>query len=247
MKTLACLPLMAVLAGGCTADEIEDEDPIIPQGGRSGVSVPGAATRLNARVCRVLDLRNLSTCSSVNNDDLTITLGNSATTTQPDGSFTIDVPAGITNTSNVSFSVTGPGVVPTTFPFTPRFNGTVPIVDQELFQRILELQGVPQLATGTGSILATVSRANQALSGVSVSSTPASAFGPFFDDLSTIGFGNAQVTGVRGAVLLPGLSAGMVDLSFMHIAGGLTSTVGGVQVRNGGVTILDLGFPDPSP
>jgi hypothetical protein len=242
METFARLLVVAALGGGCVVDGPTDEDPIIPQGGRPGTSVPGASRRITARVCRPIDLTNLTTCSTANNRDLTITLGNSATTTLADGSFTIDVPAGITNTSNAMFSVTGPRVVPSTFPFTPTFNGTIPIVDLELFQRILQAQAI-QLSPGTGSILAAVSSANRPLSGVSVTSTPISAFGPLFDDLSTFGFGNAQVTGARGALLLPGLSAGLVDLSFEHLAGGLTSTVGGVQVRDGGVTILDLGFP----
>lgn len=246
MKTLAYV-LFLSLGAGCVTDTSED-GPIITQGGLPTANTPQVPTTIEARLCRAEDLRDLSVCSTtVDSGGLTVTLGDNAAVTEPDGSFRIDVPIGLTNQLDPTFSVTGPGVVPTTFPITLPFTnaGAVPIVDADLYARMLSSNGVA-LEPGTGSILATVRDDVGPLSGVTVTSTPTSSFGPFFDlDGATSTSWGLDGTGMRGAVWIPGLTAGMVDLSYSHIAGGLSTNVGGVSVRNGGVTIIDTTFTTP--
>jgi hypothetical protein len=236
MKLLACL-LCSALGAACTDDD--DHGPIITQGGLPTTSGTGTSGRLSGRVCVLEDLQDIASCATDAGGGLIVTLGDSAAISDDDGSFTIDVPPGLTNVNNPTFSVTGPGIVPTAFPITLPFTGTgsVPVVDADRFARALTSNGVP-LGLETGSILGTVRDGRGLLAGVTVRSTPASAFGPFFDAATSTNWG-VDGTGMRGVVLIPGLTAGMVDLSFSHIAGGLTTNVAGIPVRNGGVTILD--------
>jgi len=241
MKTLAYV-VFATLGAGCMTDSGE-EGPIITQGGPPTMGTPVSQSSISGRLCRADDLGDLTVCSTTaDSGGMTVTLGDAAAVTAPDGSFRIDVPAGLTNQLNPTFSVTGPGVVPTTFPISLPFTGdTVPIVDADLYARMMTSHGV-MLAPGTGSILATVRDDAGPMAGVNVTTTPTSAFGPFFDGSTSTSWG-LDGTGMRGAVWIPGLTAGTVDLSYSHIAGGLSTNVAGVSVRNGGVTIIDTTFP----
>ena len=94
------------------------------------------------------------------------------------------------------------------------------------------------LNPGTGTILATVRDRNGPLAGIGATTRPAPTFGPFFDSATSTNWG-VDGTGMRGVVLIPGLTSGMVDLSLSRILGGLSTNVAGIPVRNGGVTILD--------
>lgn len=247
MKTLAYA--LIVLGAGCVTDDTE-EGPVITQGGTPTSSTPGtSSSTVSGRLCVIENLQDMSTCSTSAGGGLTVTVGNSATTSQPDGTFSMTTPVGLTNANYPAFSVTGAGMVPTSVPFTLPFNGTgmVPVLDADRYARTLTSNGVP-LNNQTGAILATVRDNAGPLSGVTVRSTPTAPFGPFFDASGTSQNWGVDGTGMRGVVLIPGLTAGMVDLSFNRILGGQETQVGGVTVRNGGVTILDtrlIGSPTP--
>jgi hypothetical protein len=236
MRSLAYL--LIALGAGCTTDG--DEFPVISQGGPEAPSRPGTAPRtITSRICVIGDLQVLSSCTVGAGGGLTVELGDVVTTTQADGSFTVTVPPVFTNTANPTFFVTGPGIVPSAFPFTIPFANVagVPVISADVFARALSSNGVP-LGLTTGTILGTVRDVFGPLANITVRATPASVFGPFFDAATSTNWG-VDGTGMRGVVLIPGLTAGMVDLSFSHIAGGLETQVAGVTVRNGGVTILD--------
>lgn len=239
MKRLASIVLVAGVFGGCTDDA--DDYPIRPH---DEFPVTPGAQGVIGRVCVASDLRDLSTCSSEHAGGLAVQMGTLETTTAPDGTFTFPAPTDAATTFTVT-STAGGGirVVPTTSAFSS--TAIVPAIDADLFARMLSSNGI-LLDANHGSILASVTRDGEPVSGISATSQPVSAFGPFFDASSPVTWGLGG-TGTRGMIWIPGLTAGMVDLSFNHVLGGLETTVAGVTVRNGGVTILDTALPGTIP
>jgi hypothetical protein len=240
MKSFACCLLAAAagLAAGCT-DDSADRD-VLPANdfGTASSSV------VQGRVCVASDLRDMLTCSSSGAGGLTVAMGNDTTTTNADGTFSFNTPTTPVNSFTVTGTATGGlRVVPTSSPFSNSV--IVPAIDADLFARMLSSNGIV-LGDGTGSVLASVTRDGQPVQGISVTSSPQSAFGPFYDATSPVTWGTGG-TATRGMVLVPGLTAGMVDLSFENALGGVESTISGIQVRNGGVTVLDSVLPGTIP
>lgn len=245
MKHLACIAL--AVATGCAGD---DDYPIVTQGPPPVIAGDDVEVMTFAgRVCRSDDLRELSTCTQAGTGGLAVTLSTTqsveTTTTAADGSFTLPVPTG----TNPIIEVSGPGVVPTATPLptsaTVLGPGTIQVVDADLYARMLTSNGVSRVE-GTGAILTTVTRDGVPATGITVATAPGTDFGPFYDASSPVTWGLGG-TATRGVIWVPGLTAGMVDLAFESVLGGLETTVAGVQVRNGGVTILDTVLPGTIP
>lgn len=234
MKRLAyllCLPLAA-----CAASD-DGDYPIHPQSTPppSGTST---ASTLSGRVCIADDLRAPGTCGTGNASGIIVTSGDNATTTDASGNFSIE-----TSGANPTITVSGAGIVPTST--TPvRGNTTsqtiIPAIGADTFDSAIESIGITPDAN-TGAILAMVSSNGSPAIGATVTTNPVSPFGPFFDGDTPQNWG-IDGTGQRGVVLIPGLTAGMFDLTFEDALGGNETLVNGVQVRNGGVTVLDTAF-----
>lgn len=234
------LLLIPLACAGC--DSGDPDRTIIPGGPNVtiGTSPPITPTTVTGRICITEDLRDLEACIERTANDLVVTIDDVTAVPASDGEFRVVLPSDTSRDATIL--VTGPNIVPTAIPITlPVLDAIVPAIDAELFASILAANGV-FLADNTGSILSTVQQRGIPLSGVTVTSTPISPFGPFFDAGTPV-IWSLDGTGQRGVVLVPGLTAGTVDLSFEHIAGGLETQVAGVTVRNGGVTILDTSFP----
>jgi hypothetical protein len=116
----------------------------------------------------------------------------------------------------------------------------IPAIESATLDAAIESIGVTPDAN-TGAILAMVSSNGSPAIGATVTTNPESPFGPFFDGDTPQNWG-IDGTGQRGVVLIPGLTAGMFDLTFEDALGGNSTLVNGVSVRNGGVTILDTAF-----
>ena len=230
MNRLAYFLVAASLAAGCATDGDDDRE-VIPQ---NGFPTHAGGAHVLGRVCVATDLRGMS-CSTGGAGGFTVSAGTVQAQTAADGTFEL------TTTDTTGFTVTsatetgGIRLVPTSSTF-----GTsviVPAIDADVFARTLSSNGI-LLSEGTGTVIARVTRNGVPLSGVTASSSSASAFGPFFDGSSADVFG-LDSTGQFGTVIFPGITAGNVDLSFEHVLGGQETTVNGVQVRNGGITVLD--------
>ena len=232
MKAFAWL----LLVSGCTSQV--DDYPIRPGGG-----VPPPIVTTNAttgRVCIVADPRDLTTCSPAAADGLAVTMGGSATTTATDGSFVMPASAtNPTNPTNPVISVSGPGVVPTQMAFSPA--ASIPVLRADLFSQMLAANGITP-RSGSGSILGSVVRGGVPVSGVTVTSTPSPAFGPLFDGITPTSW-TLNATGARGVVWIPGLAAGPAQLTFRDLATSGETTVAGVSVIDGGITIMDTVLP----
>ena len=222
MKTLGLL--LAVVAAGCMDDS--SHPPIQPGGGGD----PGAGTStegmISGSVCMADDIIVRASCSTTGVGGLTVVLGDASTTTNADGTFMLPRPTG---GGPLGFTVSGPGAVTTTTPYSP--STTIPVVNADVWAVTMASNNI-SVPEGAGSILGTLVRGGEPAAGVTVASAPSGISGPFYD--TDAGFGIDR-TGARGVFLIPGVTAGTSTLSFSP---GET-TVSGISIVNGGVTILD--------
>lgn len=234
MKCLASILFATVVGVSCAGD---DGYPIHPQGSPPvvGSADPGQPATITGRICRLEDLRDPTSCADGDLGGLVVTLGDETAITDPDGTFTIDTSPG----SLQSFGVSGAGVVPTTTPFSS--STLIRAVDADVFARTFTSNGI-LLPPDTGSVLGTLVRGGLPAVGVTVTSNPTPAFGPFFDGAEPNTFTLVE-TGAFGTVLLPGVAAGPTSLTFTDGAGSSTDVISGVQVVPGGVTVIDAVLP----
>jgi hypothetical protein len=228
MKTLALIVLLA----GCAADA-GDDFPLLT--GDNSLPAAGQAGVVRGRICVVADPRNLAACSADGADGLTVTLAGSAATTAVDGSFQLVA----TNAGRPMVSVTGPGIVPTQIAMPSV--ASIPVLRADLFSQMMAANGITP-SSGSGSILGTVVRGGVPAPGITVSVTPAPAFAPRFDGTTPTSFA-LDATGARGVVWIPGVALGPTQLTFRDLATSGETTVNGVQVVNGGITIMDAVLP----
>jgi hypothetical protein len=237
MRSLACVLFLAACTSGGDTDF-----PITPGTGSGGSSGLGAVDAgaigdgnvlVRGRVC-VIDNVVVADCAATNAQNLLVTLGDQTAITAADGSFAINAPT----TSGLSFTVSGPGVVTTQQALNAR--AQINALRQTAFDQMLVVNDVVPV-TGAGSIIATVTRGGVPVSGVTAASTPAAAFGPFFAGTGPDPW-TLNSTGVSGIVWFPGIMAGPADLSFNTLTGG-EAIVGGVQVVNGGITMVETPLP----
>jgi hypothetical protein len=238
---MKCLALGILLLGLVACAENTDF-PVGTQGGGPPAGQGAVPIVIVGHVCVVTDPRFLvSGCINTAATNLTVAVGTQVATITPNGSFVINAPTAITPTSTVT--VSGVGVIPSTQLLAPQnqvlpSNVIVPVLREDLFARVLAANGIV-LTPGSGTIVATVVRGGIPVSGVNVISTPSPAFGPFFDGTTPTAF-TLNGTGAQGVALLPGFNVGTpVQLSFTDSGSTSETTVGGVQVIDGGITFVE--------
>jgi hypothetical protein len=239
--------VLAMLVAGCVNDDTDF--PVTTQGGPAPNGSAAGTSTVTGHVCVVSDPRFLTQCVTTNVDGMTVTLTTpttngvvtTTTTTRADGTFVINAPVATAATGPTVFTITGPSVVASSQLLTTTIN--IPVITTDLFDQIAAANGIALTdRTGTGSIIAQVRRGGVPVSGVQVAATPSPAFGPFFDGTSPTGF-TLNGTGVQGVSLLSGFTVGPVNLTFNDPALASVSTVGGVQVVNGGITFVEGNLP----
>jgi len=237
MKILACAILACI--AGCTDDT--DHLPIVPTGGGGTLVAPGTQVTpgglpvIVGRVCLLADPRILNGCAITGAGGFVVALGSSSGVTSADGTFRVPVP---TSPAPI-FTVTGAGIVPVSQPIAAV--NTIPVMTQDLFGQVLAANGIT-LTQGSGSILASVvDRGGNPVIGATATSTPSPAFGPFFDGTTPTAW-TLNGTGARGVVLFPGVVSGPASTTFDLGSTG-ESTVDGIQVVDGGITIVDAVLP----
>ena len=228
--TRLALPLLLAIVG--CADSDDGDYPVEPTGD-DYTTLPGGNTSmpgtLSGRICISNSIANLSQCRHDDLEGFTVAIGGNTTTTDINGNFTLPTPSG----SLLSFTVTGPGAVTTTTPYSP--STTLPVIDADVYARALASNQI-FASEGEGAILGTAMRNGQPARDITVTSNPTGSFSPLYDtDGPDLG---VNATGARGVFWVPGLATGATGLTFRD-SGGAETTVAGVQVVNGGVTILD--------
>jgi hypothetical protein len=202
--------------------------------GSSGVTTVDAGVLLFGRVC-VRESLFLATCQT-NLSNVQVAVGTSTVTTAADGTFVVTTP--VVGTSPV-FTVSGPTLVTTSQALNAR--AQINVLKQAAFNEMLTLNQVVQ-PVNTGSVIATVTNpAGIPVSGVTAVSTPMGVLGPFFDGSQPQPW-VTNATGAAGIVWFPGIMVGPAELSFNTLTGG-EAIVGGVQVINGGITMVETPLP----
>lgn len=244
MRSLALILLCAACEGPAQA-----EFPISPQAG-SGESVlsggvdAGTTVVIVGRVC-VIDNIVTRNCATTTAGNLNVRLANETAVTAADGTFVIATPTVSTNVLP-TFQVDGTNVVTTNQTITAQqalaARAQINVVRQSVFDEMLAVNGIAVVPANTGSVIATVVQNNVPVSGVTVTSNPQSQFGPFFLGTNLEPW-TTNSTGVSGIVWFPGLvTTGPAALTFNTLSGG-EAIVGGVQVVNGGITMVETVLP----
>jgi hypothetical protein len=240
MQGMRHLTLLIALGFVACATSDDDSYPLLPGGGDTGVPIVsgGAGSVVQGRICMIVDPRFLDACTTTGAGGLTVSLGGETSAiTTANGSFALQ--HSTTTLANLSLTVSGPDITPSLVPATA--TAVIPVINNELFTQMLTANDV-MLATGTGSIIAGITTVGDVPAvGASATSTPTGAFGPFFDGTSATAF-TLTGTGQRGITWFTGLPAGTASLNFTQ-SGGSESTVGGVQVIDGGITFVDSVLP----
>jgi hypothetical protein len=231
MRLAASLALLLVAcdSGG------DDDFPIAPGGGLGPLITPApdapqldastdGTTLLVGRVCVIPDPRNPTACAVGNAAGLTVTLGARTATTAIDGSFTIAAPS----TSNLVWTVTGPGFVPTVMPFSTVL--LLPVMTAARYNDLLLDNGVV-VQEGQGSLFARVVSGSTPVAGVTAIIEPASVFGPLYDGASAL-LWDRDATGAGGMVWIPDA-----------IAGPATLTLTGPSITPGALTFGTVAIP----
>lgn len=232
MKRLALFAFGALAACATSGEDY----PVTTQGG--GAAGGGASTpTIAGRVCLVTDARNLTSCATTGAGGLNVSIGSGTATTLDDGSFVMNTPTS-GNTSMIS--VSGNGIVASNQALTA--NAQIPVIQQALFDQMMAQNGITT-TDGSGSIMATVVRGGKPVGGVTATATPSPAFGPFYDGTSPTAW-TLNPTGTMGVVWFPGAAVNMpVNVTFTDPATQGETTVGGVQVIDGGVTFVEGVLP----
>ncbi len=234
---MRCLAL--VMLAACT--DSGPDFPVTTQGGAPPGGAVTVPTVIIGRVCVLTDPRLLTSCITTGAQNLTVTVGNQVATTGPSGGFVVNAPSD-TTTPNIirTVTVTGTGIIPSSQVVTP--NLLVPVLNENLFSQVLAANGIV-LTPGSGSIIASVTRGGIPVQGVTAISTPSPAFGPFFDGTSPTAF-TLNGTGAQGVALFAGFAPNVpVNVTFTDAARSSETTVGGVQVINGGITFVEGVLP----
>ena len=245
------LALAVAIAGwGGTGCKTADDFPVLPGGG--GVpghtnnnespadapddSIDGTA-KLAGRVCLFADLRApTSACASTGAQDLVVTLGSKTTTTDDDGTFSIDVPA----SSNLVWRVSGPSLVTSAMPFAADF--VIPAVTSDDYAALLSANiGFPSLISGQGSLVVRVVSAVAPLANaVATQVVPGAQFATRYDGTSATVW-DQDATGESGVVWVIGAMAAPISVKLTPMAGNFITTPTVVEDQT--ITFITVEFP----
>jgi hypothetical protein len=197
----------------------------------------GSGSDIMATACVLTDARDLTSCTTAGAAGLAVTLGTAAAITAADGSFTIARPV----TTPVVWDVTGSTVVESVTPFAGQTR--IPVMEGAMLADLQSSNGV-QPSTGTGTLMARISRGGAPVQGVAALVSPATTDpnGSLYDPATASAQWSSIATGSFGTVYVPGAITGTASLTLS--AGGTTQgTVSGIPITDGGVTFVFVALP----
>lgn len=236
MRFSLTLLLLASACGEGDDYQVQADDPA-NSAGSTGTST---AAQLKGRVCVVTDARAMAQCATTGAGGLAVSAGSNATTTADDGTFELTMPSNFAG----QVAVSGAGVQPT-FASSAAFANamtagtvtSVPVMNADTYQQMVLATGL-QSTVGTGAIIASVTRGGLPVSGATITTTPAASGGAFYEGATPTGF-DGVATGQSGIAWAPGIATGTASINITDPESGET-TVGGVQVVDGGLTLTEV-------
>ncbi len=228
---------MLPVGGGGGDGGVRPDSP--PADGKSSGrdATPSAidAAIIQGRVClitsdpRKLGLDPANDCAATGAGGLTVRLGGKETTTNADGTFSIDAPATLQGSI---WSVTGSSIVSSYEVFA---DYQIPALTTSLYQSMLAANMVIPLP-GQGSVIAQLVSNGHGASGLTGASAPTSEYDPFYDGATATGFTQTS-TGSAGVMWITGIDVGTATVK----AATLTSP--SLPIVDGALTFVTITFP----
>lgn len=211
-----------------------------PLGDAANIDGPPPATvdaaRIMGRVCLANDPRRLHTCASTGAGGLTVRLGSNATTTNPDGTFSIDAASG-------TWRVTGPNIVTSIMNLS---DYEIPAITRASYDAMVN-GSLPMnpgmLNPGEGSVMVQVIHDGVGQVDAVGSSTPSSQFSPRYDTASSASVWQVDATEAGGVIWLPGIDVGTATIRVQMVGATTGITVTGVPIVDGAMTYTTVIFP----
>lgn len=165
--------------------------------------MPAPPETVTGTVCTVADLRLVADCTASGTGSLTVAIGGVSTTTNANGSFQIDKPAGATE-----WTVSGTGFIKSIIPFDPADTARrLPVVKATVYADLLTNNNVV-LQAGQGSVLAqVVDGAGAPLADATAVVNKSGATQSFYDGDDPVMW-DTDATGVNGMAWLPNSPTG---------------------------------------
>ena len=225
--------------GGTTSDgtavDSHANDALANDAGVDAQPATVDAALIMGRVCLANDPRKLNTCADTGAGGLTVRLGSNVTTTGVDGRFTIAAGSG-------TWRVTGANIVTSVMTLA---DYEIPAIPRATFDSMIttNLGGLTP-NPGEGSVMIQVIRNGAGLAAATASSTPPSAWQPFYDNPASATDWNqgAAGTGADGTIWLVGLDVGTASVTVGH-PNDMPRTDSGVPIVDGAITFTTIIFP----
>jgi hypothetical protein len=229
---------IALLLVGCV-DSPDDEDgyPILPGGGTlgGGTAPGGGGSGSNGRlyrVCKLLDVRDLTSCATSGAGGFRVELGGVVAGTQTDGSFTIDDSGGM----GEHFIVSGTGIVTSITPFGFARTLPVPVITEAAYTDMQNATGSLPVA-GHGAIMARATYGDAIFNDLRAMSNPASMYPARFDGATQADWVTTP-TGQFGAIWVAGVPVGMASLTVTDTAITLSGGSTGLLIQENAITFF---------
>ncbi|MEO6777138.1 MAG: hypothetical protein ABI467_29690 [Kofleriaceae bacterium] len=243
--SVAIVSLGVVLgcAAGCKQSDgplfpINPGGPNNPGGGDDGVDARAGSDAsldvMSGRVCLIVDARQPDTCATTGAGGLNVTLDGSTSTTQPDGTFEIDVP----HSSNIAWEVNGTNIMTSVMSYSAVHQ--IPVIGQADYYDLANSNSV--VATpGQGDVFVHVTHQGASVAMVTATAVPAAEFPPLYD-------GNAPTTWTQvstaasGMVWIPGIAQGAASVTLTPPTGTPT-VVSAIPIGDGTLTWVSAELP----
>ncbi|HET9987034.1 MAG TPA: hypothetical protein VFQ65_00900, partial [Kofleriaceae bacterium] len=232
---------------GCAAGCKQGDGALYPINPGGGTNPGGGGDGIDARagsdanidvipgqVCLISDARIQSTCATTGAGGLTVTLDGKTATTQPDGTFVIDVP----QSSNIGWQVTGNDIMTSVMSYSAVRH--IPVMKQVDYFDLANSNAVTP-TTGQGDLFVHVTHQGASVAMVSATAAPLAQFPTLYD-------GNAVTTwtqistGAAGVVWIPGLPQGTVAVTLTP-QGGTATVVGSIPIGDQTLTWVSAELP----
>lgn len=217
--------------------------PINPGGGGGGGGAGGADAAvfgdanidvIAGEVCLTGDARAPNTCATTGAGGLTVTLDGKTATTEPDGTFVIDVP----QSSNISWQVTGADIITSVMSYSAVHR--IPVMSQvDYFDLANSNSVVP--TPGQGDVFVHVTHQGASVAMVTAKVAPAAEFATLYDGDAVTTWTQIS-TSTAGVVWIPGLPMGSVAVTLTP-DGGTPTVVNSIPIGDQTLSWVSVELP----
>jgi hypothetical protein len=242
MRWLVAIAVVLGALGGCKQGD-GALYPINPGGGGGGgggggvdAAVFGDANIdvIPGQVCLTSDARAPNTCATTGAGGLIVTLDGNTATTDPDGTFVIDVP----QSSNISWQVSGTDIMTSVMSYSAVHR--IPVMSEvDYFDLANSNSVVP--APGQGDVFVHLTHQGASVAMATAAVAPAAEFPTLYDG-SAVTTWTQISTSTAGVVWIPGLPQGSAAVTVTP-DGGTATIVNSIPIGDQTLTWVSVELP----